>query len=73
MSRLAVDNVKVAFLFSRLLLQPVNRGIVRALNSHLAKGKIYYINEIAKSKIIFINLHAPQMHVILKSPVSEVN
>lgn len=69
-----MGNIKLAFLFSRLLLQPVNRGILRVLNSHLAKGKIYYINEIAKSKIIFINLHSPQLHVILKrhSPVSEL-
>lgn len=69
-----MGNIKLAFLFSRLLLQPVNRGILRVLNSHLAKGKIYYINEIAKSNIIFINLHSPQLHVILKrhSPVSEL-
>lgn len=67
--------MKIAFLFSRLLVQPVNRGILRILNSHPAEGIIYYINEIAKSKIIFINLHAPQLHIILKghSPVSELN
>lgn len=75
MNRLVVDDIKLGVFFSRLLLQAVNRGIPRLLNLHFAKGKIYDINQIEQSKIIFINLHAPQLHVILKrhSLVSEVN